>query len=151
MTLSEPLYYFSDGSLLNSVFVIIVLIRQHPLRGAPTCKQIGVKIISVLREHYDKVIANRVLHIPSIPENNLSDQFGCAVASMEENVNFTFGGWSEALIRIVNVTILVEAIIIIYERIITEELVLDKLSQDTFRAPVYVTGFKNEIWVHSGV
>lgn len=82
----------------------------------PTCKKVGVKIVSVLGEYYYQVIGNRVLHESDIPKNNLANQFRGLVAPMKEDVNFAFRIWFEALIRIINVTIFVETIVIIYER-----------------------------------
>lgn len=135
MTLPEPLNHFSNGFLLYSEVIIIVLVRYNPVCRAPTRHKVGVKIISVLRKHYDQVIGHRILYITNIPEYYLTNQFGGAVAPMEENVDFAFGVRPQALIRIVNVTIFMEAIIIIYERIF-KELVLFKLSKNAFGAPL---------------
>ena len=55
---------------------------------------------------------------------------------MKEDMNFAFGLLFEALIRIINITIFIETIVIIYERRITKKLMLLKLSQYTFGSPV---------------
>ena len=89
-----------------------------------------------MRKNYDQVIGYRILYKANVPEYYLSNQFGGTVAPMEEDVDFAFGVRLQALIRIINITVFMEAIIIIYERIVSEELMLFKLSENAFGAPL---------------
>jgi hypothetical protein len=49
---------FSNGGILNSILVIIVIIADLVLVGTPAAVHISVIIVLVLREHDDQIVGS---------------------------------------------------------------------------------------------